>query len=72
MRSRWVSMVLMRASIAHSGCHFQHWGAWVLVLLGLVCIALISLIVSVIVVFDVFDLCEDVCDCAWIVGVCVV
>jgi len=69
--SRCVSITVMSAAIAHSGCHFQQLVVWSLVLLGLVCSALICAIVSVIVfvfslvvVFvDFFDLLQDVSDC---------
>lgn len=61
--SRCVSITVMSAAIAHSGCHFQQLIVWSLVLLGLVCSALICAIVSVIVFVDFFDLLQDVSDC---------
>lgn len=61
--SRCVSIIVMSAAIAHSGCHFQQLIVWSLVLLGLVCSALICAIVSVIVFVDFFDLDQDVSDC---------
>ena len=61
--SRCVSITVMSAAIAHSGCHFQQLVVWSLVLLGLVCSALICAIVSVIVFVDFFDLVQDVSDC---------